>query len=253
MWRRCSTSFRPTRSATSTRRISATIRSASSAPSTCAMRGRATRSRSPVTLDLESRRAAPQIRRQPQADVRPHRARGAGRDRVVSPARRGARAAGEAADVSQPRTFAQGRAARDAQSRGSAASRSIVPSISAIGSTSASVFDGPAIVDQLDATTVIPPGQSARVDEFKNILITARPRLMACEPLGAIDIEIIKASPLRHRAGDAELAVPHRLLHHRARIPGRLLRHHGRARRCDRAACRAAAAHGRVSRPAAAR
>jgi N-methylhydantoinase A len=34
-------------------------------------------------------------------------------------------------------------------------------------------FDGPAIIDQLDATTVIPPGQSARVDEFKNILITA--------------------------------------------------------------------------------
>jgi N-methylhydantoinase A len=32
-------------------------------------------------------------------------------------------------------------------------------------------FDGPAIVDQLDATTVIPPGCSARVDEFKNILI----------------------------------------------------------------------------------
>jgi N-methylhydantoinase A len=33
-------------------------------------------------------------------------------------------------------------------------------------------FDGPAIIDQLDATTVVPPGQSARVDEFKNILIT---------------------------------------------------------------------------------
>ncbi len=32
-------------------------------------------------------------------------------------------------------------------------------------------FEGPAIVDQLDATTVVPPGQSARVDEFKNILI----------------------------------------------------------------------------------
>ena len=32
-------------------------------------------------------------------------------------------------------------------------------------------FTGPAIVDQLDATTVIPPGQTARVDEFKNILI----------------------------------------------------------------------------------
>jgi N-methylhydantoinase A len=33
-------------------------------------------------------------------------------------------------------------------------------------------FDGPAIIDQLDATTVVPPGHSARVDEFKNILIT---------------------------------------------------------------------------------
>jgi len=33
------------------------------------------------------------------------------------------------------------------------------------------VFDGPAIVDQLDATTVIPPGHAARIDEFKNILI----------------------------------------------------------------------------------
>ena len=32
-------------------------------------------------------------------------------------------------------------------------------------------FAGPAIVDQLDATTVIPPGHTARVDEFKNILI----------------------------------------------------------------------------------
>jgi N-methylhydantoinase A len=32
-------------------------------------------------------------------------------------------------------------------------------------------IDGPAIVDQLDATTFIPPGHSARVDEFKNILI----------------------------------------------------------------------------------
>jgi N-methylhydantoinase A len=32
-------------------------------------------------------------------------------------------------------------------------------------------FTGPAIVDQLDATTVILPGQTARVDEYKNILI----------------------------------------------------------------------------------
>jgi N-methylhydantoinase A len=32
-------------------------------------------------------------------------------------------------------------------------------------------FAGPAIIDQLDCTTVIPPGHTARVDEFKNILI----------------------------------------------------------------------------------
>ncbi len=32
-------------------------------------------------------------------------------------------------------------------------------------------FNGPAIVDQLDATTVIPPGCSLRVDEFRNLII----------------------------------------------------------------------------------
>ncbi|HXJ01141.1 MAG TPA: hydantoinase/oxoprolinase family protein, partial [Micropepsaceae bacterium] len=36
-------------------------------------------------------------------------------------------------------------------------------------------FSGPAIVDQLDATMVIPPGLPARVDAFKNILIGAVP------------------------------------------------------------------------------
>jgi N-methylhydantoinase A len=33
-------------------------------------------------------------------------------------------------------------------------------------------IDGPAIVEQLDATLVIPPGQIARVDEWKNIIVT---------------------------------------------------------------------------------
>jgi N-methylhydantoinase A len=31
---------------------------------------------------------------------------------------------------------------------------------------------GPAIVEQLDATLVVPPGQTARVDEWKNIIVT---------------------------------------------------------------------------------
>jgi N-methylhydantoinase A/oxoprolinase/acetone carboxylase beta subunit len=34
------------------------------------------------------------------------------------------------------------------------------------------VLDGPGIVDQLDATTVIFPGQTARVDRFGNLLVT---------------------------------------------------------------------------------
>ena len=33
-------------------------------------------------------------------------------------------------------------------------------------------FFGPAIVDQLDCTTIVPPGHKARIDAFKNIIIT---------------------------------------------------------------------------------
>ena len=33
-------------------------------------------------------------------------------------------------------------------------------------------FEGPAIIDQLDCTTVIPPGHRARVDDYRNILVS---------------------------------------------------------------------------------
>ncbi|HWG05008.1 MAG TPA: hydantoinase/oxoprolinase family protein, partial [Beijerinckiaceae bacterium] len=33
-------------------------------------------------------------------------------------------------------------------------------------------FEGPAIIDQLDCTSVIPPGHKARVDDYKNILVS---------------------------------------------------------------------------------
>jgi N-methylhydantoinase A len=33
-------------------------------------------------------------------------------------------------------------------------------------------FTGPAVVDQLDCTTVVFPGQTARVDSHKNLVIT---------------------------------------------------------------------------------
>ena len=35
-----------------------------------------------------------------------------------------------------------------------------------------SSLTGPAILDQLDCTTVIYPGQTARVDEWKNLIVT---------------------------------------------------------------------------------
>jgi N-methylhydantoinase A len=34
---------------------------------------------------------------------------------------------------------------------------------------------GPAILDQFDCTTVIYPGQTARVDEWKNLIVTEKP------------------------------------------------------------------------------
>jgi N-methylhydantoinase A len=34
---------------------------------------------------------------------------------------------------------------------------------------------GPAILDQFDCTTVLEPGQVARVDEYKNLLVTMEP------------------------------------------------------------------------------
>ena len=101
---------------------------------------------------------------------------------------------------------------------------------------------GPAVLDQFDCTTVLCPGQVARVDEWKNLIVTMenddanlRRRSRSGESLA-----------LRHRAGDAELAVPHRLLHHHPRIAGRLLRADEHPRRDHRPARRAAAAHRRV-------
>jgi len=33
-------------------------------------------------------------------------------------------------------------------------------------------FSGPALVDQLDCTTVIPPGQTVRIDDYRNMIIS---------------------------------------------------------------------------------
>jgi N-methylhydantoinase A/oxoprolinase/acetone carboxylase beta subunit len=33
-------------------------------------------------------------------------------------------------------------------------------------------FVGPAIVDQLDCTTVIPPGHHVRIDDYRNMILT---------------------------------------------------------------------------------
>jgi N-methylhydantoinase A len=33
-------------------------------------------------------------------------------------------------------------------------------------------FSGPAVIDQFDCTTVVYPGQEARIDEFKNLIVS---------------------------------------------------------------------------------
>jgi N-methylhydantoinase A/oxoprolinase/acetone carboxylase beta subunit len=37
------------------------------------------------------------------------------------------------------------------------------------------IIDGPAIVEQFDATTVIPPGWRAQVDRRRNLILHKRP------------------------------------------------------------------------------
>ncbi len=42
-----------------------------------------------------------------------------------------------------------------------------------------SAFAGPAVLEQLDATTIIEPGDRARVDQFGNVIVTVSPRASA--------------------------------------------------------------------------
>jgi N-methylhydantoinase A len=39
---------------------------------------------------------------------------------------------------------------------------------------SGATFDGPAIVQELDSTTTVPPGASCKVDEYLNLAIDVR-------------------------------------------------------------------------------
>ena len=234
-------------------------KSASSARSTCAMPARATRSRSPARPTETAALAA--LRQtfdaQHKSHVRPHGARGAGRGRVLSGARHRPRAGGRDAEIqaagrerSPTRCAKRGRCA-------STARRSTARSISAKGSMSGLTLRGPAILDQFDCTTVIcagPDRARRRVEEFDRdggaeVTICARHR--KCASIDASHrcrrSRSGQGEPRRHRAGDAELAVPHRLLHHRARIAGRLLRADERAGRRRRPARRAAAAYRRLS------
>ncbi len=50
------------------------------------------------------------------------------------------------------------------------------PRLDRDGLAAGAVVAGPAVVEQLDATTVIPPGQRARVDAFGNLVIRLGPR-----------------------------------------------------------------------------
>ena len=148
---------------------------------------------------------------------------------------------------------AGGRARADDAARAFRWARSTARSISASGSTSASTLAGPAILDQFDCTTVICPGQTARVDEWKNLIVTHPALSVPAKAEATMHMDRRGRSrsgegePLRHRAGDAELAVPHRLLDHRARVAGCVLRADEREGRGGGAARGAAAAYRRVS------
>ncbi len=50
-------------------------------------------------------------------------------------------------------------------------------------------IDGPAIIEQVDATTVIPPGARARVDAVGNLRISVRTQMTAIDPLTLAVIE----------------------------------------------------------------
>ena len=195
--------------------------------------------------------AAHDLRRAAQEHVRPHGARGAGRDRLLPRARDRSCAAGEHAEISQPAGTALEDALRETRTRALRRRRCRLPGLSARADRCrVDASTGPAILDQLDCTTVICPGQlgaRGRVEEHPDHRGTARWRRTAVDAYRRSRSRSGEGEPLRHRAGDADLAVPHRLLHHRAGVAGRVLRADERQGRGGGAARRAAAAHRRVS------
>ena len=98
-------------------------------------------------------------------------------------------------------------------------------------------FGGPAIVEQFDATTVVPPGWSASVDRFRNLVLTRGapppyPPPLAGEGIGRgvtdgrRDHDRNRAQPHRQPdAGDALPFLPLGLFHHHPRVARLLLRH----------------------------
>ena len=185
------------------------------------------RLRRPTARGRRLDRAAHELRRAAQGHVRPHaRRRSRSRSSPIGCAASASCRRSRCRSSSATGATLDGRAARDAARALRRQGASTARSISASSSTSACTLPGPAILDQFDCTTVICPGQVARVDEWKNLIVTRWRRMMHHRRRRSRSGE---GEPRRHRAGDAELAVPHRLLHHRARIAGRLLRADERA------------------------
>ena len=227
--------------------------SASNTRSTCAMPARATRSPCLRSRRLHRAESPPCARRFDESTGRcsATRRRRAGRDRLLSAARH---RPGVGRRV--PRFEPTGATLSDAL-------REIAKSRFGSETLDCPVYQrerldvghrllGPAIIDQLDCTTVSAAGQTAR---SMNGRTSSSPRTpMTCghrRTRYAADrrhrSRDHQGEPRRHRAGNAELAVSHRLFDHRAGIPGRLLRDDERARRRRRPARRAAAAYRRVS------
>ena len=119
---------------------------------------------------------SPRLRRdfdaQHRTHVRPRRAGGAGRGRVLPRARHRPRAAGRTAAVQAGGHVARPGAARDAARCASTAQTIDCPVYQRERLDVGLTVAGPAVLDQFDCTTVLCPGQVARVDEWKNLIVT---------------------------------------------------------------------------------
>ena len=120
--------------------------------------------------DLKQLRAT--FDQQHRDDVRPYGAGGTGRDRFLSRARHRPRTARRDAEIQAGGHHALADAQREMRRVRFDGRELDCPVYQRERLDVGLTVAGPAILDQFDCTTVICPGQTARVDEWKNLIVT---------------------------------------------------------------------------------